>query len=48
MKTERLKPDEQRPARAKANAGRKKMKPMTAEEKQRQRNLLLETPDEVK
>ena len=48
MKTERLKPDEQRPARANANAGRKKMKPMTAEEKQRQRNRLLETPDEVK
>ena len=48
MKTDRLKPDEQRPAKANANAGRKKPQPMTAEEKQRQRDRLLDTPEDVK
>lgn len=49
MKAEHLLPDEGRPAmEPDANAGQKKMKPLTAEEKQRQRDRLKDVPDDVK
>lgn len=48
MKTDRLQPDEQRPAKANANAGRKKPVPMTAEEIQLQRDRLLNVYDDEK
>mgnify|MGYP006988862075 CR=1 FL=1 len=48
MRTDRLQPDEQRPAMGDANAGRRKTVPMTAEEKQRQKDRLLEVSDDVK
>lgn len=47
MKTECMKPDELRPAKAKASAGRKSV-PMTDEEKQRQRERLLAISEEEK
>ena len=47
VKTNYKKPDELRPAKAKAIAGRKPA-PMTDEEKQRQRERLLAVSDEEK
>lgn len=48
MRSVRLKPDERRPAKAKASAGRQEMKPLTDEEKQRQKERLLKIKEDEK